>query len=101
MERLTKILFEFYRRTYRAATPSADFDLLYETAPINDQGQREIDFMAYEIDKDVFERIKEEIISEYKLNEFERKSFNIHAYLGCSPRFTGNIIFDEPENFEI
>jgi hypothetical protein len=50
--KLYNLVMDCYRELYREATPSADFDELVKNAPINDEGQKMIDFNAYEIDFD-------------------------------------------------
>ena len=81
-----KILFDFYRRVYKAATPSADFDELLENATINERGQKEIDYNAYEIDDEIMEQIIKDIFKQYGVPVYRRKAFNFEFHLGCGPK---------------
>lgn len=81
-----KILFDFYRRVYKAATPSADFDELLENATINERGQKEIDYNAYEIDDEIMEQIIKDIFKQYRVPVYRRKAFNFEFHLGCGPK---------------
>ena len=56
--KIDEALMECYRRLYKAATPSADFDELVKNATINDKGKKVIDFMAYELERDLFSMIR-------------------------------------------
>jgi len=80
-----KILWEYYRRAYKAATPSADFDKLVEEAPIRD-GRKEIDYMAYELEEEIQEQIAKDIFKEFRVPVYKRKAFNIEFHLGCGPK---------------
>jgi hypothetical protein len=81
-----KILFDFYRRVYKAATPSADFDELLENATINERGQKEIDYNAYEIDEEIMDQIIKDIFKQYRVPVYRRKAFNFEFHLGCGPK---------------
>lgn len=85
-----KAIWQFYREIYKAATPSADFDELLENAPINEHGQKEIDFNSYEVHGELFDKIVHEICQKFKLNLREKKMFMFEAYLGASPKITRN-----------
>jgi len=80
------ILFDFYRRVYKAATPSADFDELLENATINERGQKEIDYNAYEIDEVIMDQIIKDIFKQYRVPVYRRKAFNFEFHLGCGPK---------------
>ena len=74
-----------YRELYKKATPSADFDELMKNAPINKQGQKVIDFMAYYLPQDEMDKIIQKHIKKGKLGEWQVRSFSPSIYLGCSP----------------
>lgn len=78
-------LWEYYRRVYKAATPSADFDKLVEEAPIVD-GRKMIDYMAYEIEESVREKIEKDIFKEFKVPKYRQKAFRFEFHLGCGPK---------------
>jgi hypothetical protein len=89
--KLEEAVMECYRELYKAATPSADFDKLVEEAPLNKHGQKEIDFMAYEIDADLMEDIVNGIIKKYKIKPDKMIStFRGAIYLGASPKTKRN-----------
>jgi hypothetical protein len=75
-----------YRELYKEATPSADFDELVKNAPINDEGQKMIDFDAYEIDFDKNHEIVEKYIKKMRLTKYEERGFRLEMFLGCAPR---------------
>jgi hypothetical protein len=69
-----KILWEYYRRAYKAATPSADFDKLVEEAPIVD-GEKKINFDAYVLESEKQEEIIDEVCKEFKIPKNRRYGF--------------------------
>lgn len=81
-----KILYDYYRRVYKAATPSADFDELVENAKINGRGEKEIDYNAYEIEEDTLEQIIKDIFKQYRVPVYRRKAFLFEFHLGCGPK---------------
>jgi hypothetical protein len=84
--KLYNLVMDCYRELYKEATPSADFDELVKNAPINDEGQKVIDFNAYEIDFDKNHEIVEKYIKKGKLTFLEERGFKIQMFLGCAPR---------------
>lgn len=76
---------ECYRRLYKAATPSADFDELVKNATIDENGRKVIDFMSYKLEDGIFESILNDVIKEFKINKLTRDAFKTTIYLGCSP----------------
>jgi hypothetical protein len=75
-----------YKELYKESTPSADFDELVKNATINEQGQKMIDFDAYEIDFDKYHEIVEKYIKKIKLTSYEERGFRFEMFLGCGPR---------------
>jgi hypothetical protein len=81
-------MWECYRRLYKASEPSANFDQLLKDAPTNERGQKVIDFMAYEIDPDVYIEIVNGIIEEFKLKpKYRVELFRRTMILGATPKF--------------
>jgi len=81
-------MLECYRRIYKSSEPSADFDELVRAAPTNGQGQKVIDFMAYEIDVDTYTEIVNNIIKEFKIKpKYRVELFRSSIDLGASPKF--------------
>lgn len=78
---------ECYRKLYKASTPSADFDELVNNASIDENGQKVIDFMAYEICEYEFSEIMSDVIKEYKIRSHRQDLFKNTILLGCSPKF--------------
>ena len=88
MKNIDKAMMHCYRELYANATPPASFDELLENATVNEQGQKVIPFLDYEIDEDVFEEIVADTIKVYKINRsFLKQSFRFTILLGCSPKF--------------
>lgn len=76
-----------YRELFANATPPASFDKLLEEAPINEHGQRVIDFMSYEIEREVYDRIMEDSMKLFKIkHKILKNAFKFTIDLGCSPR---------------
>jgi hypothetical protein len=84
--KLYNLVMDCYRELYKEATPSADFDELVKNAPINDEGQKMIDFDAYEIDFDKNHEIVEKYIKKMRLTKYEERGFRFEMFLGCAPR---------------
>lgn len=80
-----KAISECYRRLFKAATPSADFDLLVENATIDEMGKH-IPFLDYELEEDKFESIIEDVIKEFKIKPSRKQPFRVTIMLGCSPK---------------
>ena len=88
--KIDKAMWHCYRQLYAHANPPANFDELVEKAKINDRGQKEIDFMSYELDEDVFEEILNQTMKDFKIPKHQRQPFKIAIYLGCSPKTKKN-----------
>ena len=76
-----EIILECYRRMFKEAEPSADFDELYE------RGITKIPqfFMDYYLSNDRTEEICLEVAKENKFNSLETKKLKTTCLLGCSP----------------
>ena len=85
MSKDEKALWEYYRRAYKAATPSADFDELVENAKIVN-GKKEIDYMSYELEEEIQEQIAKDIFKEFRIHKYRRDAFNMEFHLGCGPK---------------
>ena len=81
-------LFDCYRELFANSTPKGDFDLLVESAAINDRGQKEIPFDNYEISEEKFQEIIKETLTKHKVPKRLHQSFSVAIHLGCSPRFS-------------
>lgn len=93
-DKVSNAIWELYKIAYAESTPSADFEKLYEEAPLNDEGQKVIDYDSYYLHRDRFDELVEEVKSKYKFNQIEERSYSFHAYLGAGPTSK------EPENEE-
>lgn len=88
MKNIDKALMHCYRELYANATPPASFDELLENATVNEQGQKVIPFLDYEIEEDMFEEIVADTIKVYKINRsYLKQSFRFTILMGCSPKF--------------
>jgi hypothetical protein len=83
MKKIEKAVWDCYRQLYKEATPSADFDELFENAPMED-GKKRIDYMAYSLDRKRYEEIVDEY--EKKIPPRYRKGFRFEMYLGAGPK---------------
>jgi hypothetical protein len=85
---IDKALMHCYRELYANATPSASFDQLLIDSTVNEQGQREIPYMDYEIEESKFDEIMEDTIKVYKIKgSIFKRNFKTTILLGCSPKF--------------
>lgn len=80
-------MMDCYVELFANSTPPADFKELMDNAPINEHGQKDIDFMAYEIDEEKYDEIVESMIKKHKLKDYYKKVFKPNIALGCSPKF--------------
>ena len=84
-KKLKERVHKCYCELFSASTPSADFDKLLAEAEINEQGEKIIDYMAYELDMSRFDEI---LNSHTKgMSKLQRSQFSQTIYLGCSPKF--------------
>jgi hypothetical protein len=84
-KQLKKLLYDCYTELYKKATPSANFDELVENAPINERGEKVIDFSAYILDFDISIKIIEKYIKKGKLTFYEERCFRFEMFLGPVP----------------
>lgn len=85
-EKNEKIFGELYRRAYAQSEPSADWDELLANAPLNERGERVINYLDYEIDDDLLKSIFEDVMKEFKVRKYLRQGYYISFMLGCSPK---------------
>jgi hypothetical protein len=86
-----KILLKIYQDLYKASTPSADFDELMANAPLNELGQKVIDFMAYEISEKEFNEVLERNLKSVKEPKYRKQMYRDTVLLGASPKFKRNL----------
>ena len=84
---LKDILFDIYRDLYKNSSPSADFDVLVETAELDEHGRKIIPYDKHFIDKDLSEEIVNKHISMNGLSDREASAIKIESCLGCAPMF--------------
>jgi hypothetical protein len=98
-----------YQALYAAATPSADFKKLVDECvrfidhngklhfteePLSDDEcrargwRKDIEYMNYELDEEVYKEIVESKIKEHKLKGYKAQAFRNTMYLGSGPTFT-------------
>lgn len=80
-------IMDCYTALFENSTPSTDFRKLLDDAPINEQGQKIIDFMAYEIKEAKYNEIVESMIKKHKFKGYRVQMFKNTIALGCSPKF--------------
>jgi hypothetical protein len=87
MTNLDRAIMHTYRELYANATPPASFDKLLDEAPLNEHGQKVIDFMAYEIEQEVYDKIMDDAMKIFKIkHKILKNAFRFTIDLGCSPR---------------
>jgi glucuronate isomerase len=82
-----KIMWDIYVDLFKEATPSADFNKLVENAPIDDKGIKDIDFMDYEIEESVFDKILDKHLKGRRITKLKQRMFRNTILMGCSPKF--------------
>lgn len=87
MKNLDRAILHTYRELYANATPPANFSKLLDEAPLDEHGRKAIDFMAYEIEQEAYERIMEDAMKVFKIkHKILKNAFRFSIDLGCSPR---------------
>lgn len=87
MKNFDKIIHECYKKLYKLSEPSVDFDHLVNNAVVNQFGQKEIPYNDYEICFKTYEKVLDQIIKKYRLNQYDSVKFKNTIALGCSPKF--------------
>jgi len=82
-----KAIHEIYRQLYVASDPPADFDLLMENSPKNEQGQIMIPYMNHEISEELCDQIIDEVLGNLRISKRMKQTLRTAIYLGCSPKF--------------
>ena len=81
MKKVEEAIMETYRRMYKEATPSADFDELIRTG----EAKKPNFFMKYYLPDERQAEIIEEVAKKYRLSRWEREILQTQVYLGCAP----------------
>ena len=87
MTKEEQAIHECYFLLYKNATPSADFDLLLAQAPLNERGQKVIDYMRYTICEKTFTEIVDSVAKKYRFNKYKTKALHFTIAMGASPKF--------------
>ena len=104
-----ELVMDGYQALYAAATPSADFKKLvsecvrfidkdgkvhYTSEPLNSDEclsrgwKKDIEYMNYELDEEIYKEIVESKIKEHNLKGFKAEAFRNTMYLGSGPTFS-------------
>lgn len=90
LDKVSQAIWDCLVELYANATPSADFNKLVEEAPVNEQGQKVVDYMAYEIDGEKMDEIvskhRDKLLKRARNKRMYEHQFNFNVYLGCSPK---------------
>jgi hypothetical protein len=107
-----ELVMDGYQALYTAATPPADFKKLVDecvrfidkdgkvhftetplsSAECIDRGwQKDIEYMNYELDEEIYKNIVESKIKEHKLTGIRAQAFRNTMYLGSGPTFKKNV----------
>ena len=76
-----KIVIEIYRRMYKEAEPSADFDKLVESGETGKSDWYE----KYYLDNKRQDEIIDEVCDRYKVSERYKFSIAVAVHFGCAP----------------
>ena len=87
-EKFNSAYFDCMRELYFNSFPSADFDQLVKDAPLNQDGQKVIDYNSYVISEIDFESIVKDVMTRHKIKkQLDVIRFRNSVLLGCSPKF--------------
>jgi len=84
-DKIDKLILDCYVELFDRSTPRGDFVKLMDNASINEIGEKEIPFMDYELESDVFTNILEKYASQMK-PRYKQQLFRTTILLGCSPK---------------
>lgn len=93
-KKLKKLIYDCYEEMFQASTPKASFYELLEEAETNEEGQKVIPFMDYEMSPKDFEDILNKYAKKVK-PEYFSQGFRTTIILGCSPKCTYDKIPDK------
>lgn len=79
-------IMDCYIELYKNSKPQADFRELMDNAPLNEHGQRVVDFMSYEIEEEKYDEIVNSIMNKHKFKGYYKQMFKTTILLGCSPK---------------
>ncbi len=85
-EKMSQAMLECYQELYANTTPATNFNDLVAGAAIDNNGNKVIDFMSYEINYDKFKTIVESIAKKHKLKGYRKLMLSNSIFLGCSPK---------------
>lgn len=80
-------ILEAYKRLYKNSTPSADFDKLMNSAKLDDEGKKIIEYWNYTISELEYRKIIDLVIKEFKIKRHRADMFKATIALGVSPKF--------------
>lgn len=87
-----KIMWDIYVDIYKMSTPSADFSELVGKAPMDSSGRKYIDFMSYEIEEGVFDKILDSHLKGRRITKLKQRMIRNTILMGCSPKFKKNVL---------
>ena len=82
-----EIVYETYQLLYEASEPKADFSKLLKEAKVNKNGEKEIDFLSYEIEPEKETKILNSQRVKYNMDYSDFFKFCNTIRLGCSPKY--------------
>lgn len=84
-KKLKKLIYDCYEAMFQASTPKASFYELLEKAETNEEGQKVIPFMDYEISQKDFDNILKKYADKVR-PRYRKQGFETTIILGCSPK---------------
>jgi len=86
---------ELMIEAYKAATPPADYEELYDKAPLNELGQKIIPYKDHIISIKDLDDIFDSVMKKYKVKPYMVKLYRFYFYMGPSPSYPKNAFDDE------
>ena len=83
-KKIEDALLEIYKRAYREAEPSADFEALVKSGATQKEGW----FYDYYLPLERLTQIFDEVCKQYKIKKSDKQAMTMHVFLGGTPNST-------------
>lgn len=84
-KKIDNLLWECYEEFYREAIPSVSFKELWENAPLNERGEKIIEYEAYYLSSELYQEIFNKYMNLISDNSLYKRTFHFIVATGPSP----------------
>lgn len=84
-KKISALMWECYEEFYKEASPSVSFKELWENAPLNNKGEKMIEYEAYYLSTEKYMEIFNKYMDRISDNTFYKRSFHFAVATGPSP----------------